>query len=405
LVRLLAPALVLGTWLPTAAMAAIAASAPQDFSGAYRAAAADAASASSNCSPVFVPGVATESTAHIVMGREVMVIVNEADHTTRRVYINGRHPANLPVTPLGHAIGWWEGDTLVVETVGLASGFTVVERMRKVNEGRTLEVFVNGRAARAELHPELRYTERACQPKSATDAGKDEKPAGTVPGANAAGAGGGTATAAVAATAAHRRPDFEGVWRITRPVRMLRTAEGRAPPLQPEARKLYQHRTGLFNAGKAAEFNGSDACVPQGEPRTPHGGQLFDIVQGDEAVYFGYTWDHMLRLAYFADAVPAQLPPSYHGSWAAHWDGDALVLEGGSFRADSLLDAAGLPHSDALHLTQRLSLGRGGHDLAIRTTIEDPKSYTRIWSTLQHYTRSKDAAIESNTCIPRTDKD
>jgi hypothetical protein len=45
-------------------------------------------------------------------------------HTFRVVYMDGRsHPADLQPTNYGHSIGWWEGDTLVIDTVGFNEDF------------------------------------------------------------------------------------------------------------------------------------------------------------------------------------------------------------------------------------------------------------------------------------------
>ena len=45
-------------------------------------------------------------------------------HTYRTVYMDGRtHPANFSPSFYGHSIGWWEGDTLVIDTVGFNEGF------------------------------------------------------------------------------------------------------------------------------------------------------------------------------------------------------------------------------------------------------------------------------------------
>jgi hypothetical protein len=45
-------------------------------------------------------------------------------HTYRTVYMDGRtHPANVSPSYYGHSIGWWEGDTLVIDTVGFNEGF------------------------------------------------------------------------------------------------------------------------------------------------------------------------------------------------------------------------------------------------------------------------------------------
>ena len=45
-------------------------------------------------------------------------------HTWRTVYMDGRtHPAGLEPSYYGHSIGWWEGDTLVIDSIGFNEGF------------------------------------------------------------------------------------------------------------------------------------------------------------------------------------------------------------------------------------------------------------------------------------------
>jgi len=47
-------------------------------------------------------------------------------HTFRTIYMDGRkHPEKLAATYYGHSIGWWEGDTLVVDTVGFNERFWI----------------------------------------------------------------------------------------------------------------------------------------------------------------------------------------------------------------------------------------------------------------------------------------
>lgn len=50
-------------------------------------------------------------------------------HTYRTIYMDGRaHPANLEPTNYGHSIGWWEGDTLVVDSIGFNEDFWLDRR-------------------------------------------------------------------------------------------------------------------------------------------------------------------------------------------------------------------------------------------------------------------------------------
>jgi hypothetical protein len=47
-------------------------------------------------------------------------------HTYRTIFMDGRaHPKDLAPSFYGHSIGWWEGDTLVVDTVGFNEGFWI----------------------------------------------------------------------------------------------------------------------------------------------------------------------------------------------------------------------------------------------------------------------------------------
>lgn len=53
---------------------------------------------------------------------DVFVILSESQYTFRLIYMDGRdHPEYLDEYPewTGHALGRWEGDTLVVDTVGI----------------------------------------------------------------------------------------------------------------------------------------------------------------------------------------------------------------------------------------------------------------------------------------------
>jgi hypothetical protein len=62
-------------------------------------------------------------------------------HTYKTVYMDGRsHPESLVPTYYGHSIGWWEGDTLVIDTVGYNEGFWMDREGRPhTNQLHTLE--------------------------------------------------------------------------------------------------------------------------------------------------------------------------------------------------------------------------------------------------------------------------
>jgi hypothetical protein len=51
---------------------------------------------------------------------QMVLLLYERDHGVRRVYLDGRgHPDGYPITWMGHSIGRYDGNTLVVDTVGI----------------------------------------------------------------------------------------------------------------------------------------------------------------------------------------------------------------------------------------------------------------------------------------------
>jgi hypothetical protein len=74
----------------------------------------------------------------IIQGPRQIVMISEEDmDIARKIYLNSKHPRQLTPQPNGHSIGHWEGDTLVVDTIGYADtsgkdkGQHIVERISK----------------------------------------------------------------------------------------------------------------------------------------------------------------------------------------------------------------------------------------------------------------------------------
>lgn len=113
-----------------------------------------AASAHLTCRPTGVQGVtATKGIMLILQTPAKMAMVFQEDREVRHVYMNQSHLKNVSPTYSGHSVGRWEGDTLVIDTIGYngkgqldemgnphSNKLHVVERWTKSADGNTLTI-------------------------------------------------------------------------------------------------------------------------------------------------------------------------------------------------------------------------------------------------------------------------
>ena len=92
----------------------------------------------------------------ILEAPDQFVILREASGMPRRIYTDGRHhPEDAEPTWMGHSIGTWDGDTLVVDTVGTNG------RARAANGvGSNAQVSSTDEDPRMPLSEELHLVER-----------------------------------------------------------------------------------------------------------------------------------------------------------------------------------------------------------------------------------------------------
>lgn len=117
----------------------------------------------------------------------VVTFIHEVAHNVRLIYLDEPQAKDPDPTFLGHSVGRWEGDTLVVDTVGLndqtqidEEGIThsdrlhVIERFTKINGGTQLEdlitmedpaTFTRPWTARRvyDWRPDIRLMEYVCE--------------------------------------------------------------------------------------------------------------------------------------------------------------------------------------------------------------------------------------------------
>lgn len=210
---------------------------------------------------------------------------------------------------------------------------------------------------------------------------------------------------------------FDGVWRIKTPVTALKTVDGTAPPLLPEAEKVYKKHIDMASNGDRS-YDSTMWCSAAGMPRLMTINSPFEIVdtsRSNKHLTFFHEWNWWARVVYFDDALNSDAsndvdsgavmflggadPDGPMGLSKGHWEGDTLVIVTTNLIDSTLMDNSGLPHSDKLTLTERLSMNQKG-ELVNVMTVDDPESFSRVWQTSLTYTRTNEK-IREDVCLDR----
>jgi hypothetical protein len=192
--------------------------------------------------------------------------------------------------------------------------------------------------------------------------------------------------------------DLQGVWLIQGDHAALRTLDGKLPPMKPETAKAYAAHLAARKAGKPA-FDTVQSCEPHGLPRILFAAFPIEVLQEPTQVTFIHEVHHMPRLVFLDAKLPKldDLDQNWMGFSAGHWEGDTLVVESAGFNDKTTLDAAGLPHSTEMQLTEHIKK-LDADTLEDVITINDPKAYTKAWSTRAVFKRQPGRRIQEYVC-------
>jgi hypothetical protein len=156
------------------------------------------------------------------------------------------------------------------------------------------------------------------------------------------------------------------------------------PPMTPWGKAQFDAAKSSFGAHAYPLMQTNDSvyhtCTPAGFPRAYLHPFPIQIVQSPGEVLVLFEWDS-LRHQIFTDGRThdTTLGPQWMGDSIGHWEGDTLVTDTVNFNDKTWVDRMGHPHSEALHVIERIR--RIDHDHLVNDiTIEDPKAYTKPWT-------------------------
>jgi hypothetical protein len=202
-------------------------------------------------------------------------------------------------------------------------------------------------------------------------------------------------------------PDFSGLWSRLRDKSTSLGYEayvldfGKSDsPMTPWAAAKYKI-TGPMYHGPDPKTVLSDPvfqCFPPGVPRIYLYNFPLQIVQIPGQVIMLFEYDHFVRRIY-TDGRPHDKDqgPLWMGDSIGKWDGDTLVVDTVNFNDKTLIDRVGRPHSDALHVVERIRRVEQKY-MEIAFTVDDPKAYIQPWGTKLIFESRPDWKIMENVC-------
>ena len=154
----------------------------------------------------------------------------------------------------------------------------------------------------------------------------------------------------------------------------------RVAPMQPWAKAVY-----LYRQRTLLKDDPFTRCLPPGGPRqfqTPHGFQFVEQKDVGRILVLLGGGDRNWRMI-FTDGRPQgqadEVVRSYDGNSVGHWEKDTLVVDTIGFNERFWFANGGLPHTEGLHLIERFTRP-DLNTLKYDVTIDDPRTYTRQWS-------------------------
>ena len=169
-------------------------------------------------------------------------------------------------------------------------------------------------------------------------------------------------------------------------------------PFQPWAAAVYD-----YNSANVSKYDPEGYCLPPGGPRMMATPYPMEIVQLPEQrrifmVFEGAT--HIWREIHMDGRPHPQgdaLNPTYLGHSVGHWEGDTLVVDVVGFNEGTWIDYYGHPHTDLLHVVERISRPNKS-TLRYEATIDDPGAYTRPWTVSWNVTWNPTGELTEYIC-------
>jgi len=199
--------------------------------------------------------------------------------------------------------------------------------------------------------------------------------------------------------------DLTGVWTQFPRIGAASAGEGafvfskEEPPMTSWAMAKFKSTKAPHTGGYTGPSDDTTlTCFPPGVPRIYLFNFPMEIFEVPGRVLIVFEFGHFIRQIYTDGRKhPEDQNPTWMGDSIGKWEGDTLVVDTVGFNDKTWLDQIGTPHSDALHLVERIH--RVAPDLLqIDFTFDDPKAFTRPWTGTKQFKLRPDWQISEYVC-------
>ena len=105
----------------------------------------------------------------------------------------------------------------------------------------------------------------------------------------------------------------------------------------------------------------------------------------------------MMRTIYLKRGHKPKTEPTWLGDSVGRWEGNTLIVDTIGFNDQTWLNDGGAPHSEALHLVERIRPVLAGQYLEYKVTAVDPKTLAKPYSYTRYY-KKLDSEIMDDPC-------
>ena len=169
-----------------------------------------------------------------------------------------------------------------------------------------------------------------------------------------------------------------------------------APILLPWAKEQLRKRNGLVQSGKGG-LSRQASCWPVGVPGfVLHVIHPIFLIQAPKEIVMVWQGDHVVRHVHLNVPHSREVKPSWFGESVGHYEGDTLVVDTVGINKRTFVDGYQTPHSEQLHVVERIRMVDGGKGVEVNVNVEDPGTFTMPWSAVQRWRRVEPGVAENN---------